>query len=630
MTEEQKELLKEKIKNLFEQKINLLTTKYEKDFNFITEIKYIFFNNIIIPYNELQEMKKEKEKEIEKEKENKKEEKKETIKEPLSKSINKKEYNSKITATPKKQIKKREIEFKGKTEIIPKKFRVFSGKTHKPELATSQVIPEKTQKKTITLTETNKKKENIRTSKTPLNKKEKGKDKEDKKYNKDNKIKKTKAISATAYKPSATKRFTAQKKSIDKKGKPEKKKKDIKKNDNKKKDKNDKDKKEEKAKDLEKKIEKILVLKDKTINKIPDELKNNNTLFNFYLIIKRNYLSNKENFKLILSVPNIYKAFGNNITFLLEDTKKELKSKISEIESFLNRYGDLPKILSNEFHPSTAALKSLLFVKIDELENLIKKGNIPEQFIKVFKIILYMLDIEFDSNLSGEDLINFVISELIVKNNKKPLQYIISDYISKNKDMNLSDEKVEKIENIINSESTIISMKGMNKINRLLSYISLLIKDYHDYIILKKSDGVPYYEIRNKNKNLQELKKKLDIIENNGILPKIEEEKKEIIKEELKEGKMNEANKEETKIIVEEKKEENKEETKEIKEDNNEIIEIKKEDNEKKVELEEKNMEENQEIKREDLKDKSSIPLENQKVEEQAVSTEIKEEGNGN
>ena len=615
MTEEQKELLKEKLK-LFNEKLDSLTKKYENDINLIEELKYFIYDSVIIPYKEIEELHpKEKEKKEEEKKEkkpDKKEEKKseikKEIKEPLSKTIN-------ISSTPKKQNKKREIDFKGKTEVIPKKSKIFSGKTHKPELTTSQVIPEKPKKKNLisAATEPNKKKENIRTSKTPLNKKDKVKDKEEKKEkdNKDNKIKKNKAISVTAYKPSATKRFTAQKKTIDKKGKPEKKKiekkKDIKKTDKKAKDTKEEEKKE-KAKNLEEKIDKIIVLKDKTINKIPDDLKNNNALFNFFLVVKGNYLSKKDNFKLILSSPKIYKAFGNDIKFLLDDKKNELKAKISELQTFFNRYDDLPNILSKEFHPSPSSLKSLLFVTKDELESLIKKGNIPKEFIKIFKIFSYMLDIEFDANLSDEDLMKFFISELIVKFNAKNLQHIITDYISKYKDMNLTKEKVDKIENIITSDSSIINIIDMAKINRLVSYCSLFIKDFHEFITLKTSDEIPYYEFKNKNKIFQELKKKLATIENNGIPPNTEEETKE--------------------EIIEEKKEKKEEIKEEIKEEKIEIVkdEVKKEDDNKKEEVEENKIVENEENKTEEIKENISPVIENQLVEEQTVITENKEE----
>ena len=156
-------------------------------------------------------IKKEKEKEKEKKKEEKKEEKKVEVKKDLKTSITTnttKNENQNLTKTPMKSNRKKELDFKGKTEVLPKKSRVFSGKSsHKPELNTTFQKEKHQKNNTVALTETNKKtNDRVRSSKTPLNKKE-----HEKEEKKENKPKKTKGISATAYKPSATKRFTSQK-----------------------------------------------------------------------------------------------------------------------------------------------------------------------------------------------------------------------------------------------------------------------------------------------------------------------------------------------------------------------------------------------------------------------------------
>ena len=49
MTEEQKELLKEKLKLFFDKKLDSLTTKFENDIKLIEEFKYNTYDNIIIP-----------------------------------------------------------------------------------------------------------------------------------------------------------------------------------------------------------------------------------------------------------------------------------------------------------------------------------------------------------------------------------------------------------------------------------------------------------------------------------------------------------------------------------------------------------------------------------------------------
>jgi hypothetical protein len=562
MTEEQKQLLKEKLKLFFNDKLDSLTKKIENDINSIEQYKYEFYDYIIIPYREIKETEeeknKQKEEKVKEKKDIKKEEKKET-KESLSKT-NKKE-NLTLAEAPMKSNKKKDIPFKGKNEAALKKTRVFSGKaSHKPpELnMTMPNIKEKEinkKKSLVSLTQSNRKPtEKNKESKTTLTKK----DKED---HKDNKTKRLKGISASAIKLTNTKKFTSQKKPIEKKGKPDKKKKEIKK-EVKKKD----DIKEEKI--IEEKPEIKIVLNDKSLVKIPDNLKNNNALFNIYLMVKRNYLNNKENCRLILSSPTIYNNFGNDIKFLLNDKKKELNMKIFELESFLKKYDDLPNIVSKVFQLSPSAKKSLMFIKKDEIDKLMKKGNLPKEFFNIFKIILYIFDFEFDENLQDEDLIKYFMTEIFDKSNGGNIMTLANEYFSKNKDLNLTKEKIEKIENIIKIDEIILSLSELAKKNRIMSYSAFLIKEYHEFITLKTSDGIPYYELKSKNKLLKELKYKLATIENNGIPLKIEEEEQEEIKEIKEEAK--ETNEE----IQKEKAEPEKEEKIENNEENNNEIKV--------------------------------------------------------
>ena len=606
MTEEQKNLLKEKLKSFFDNKLETLTNKFESDINLIETFKLNTYDNIIIPYREMNKLiedKKDKEKEVIKEKEKEKEKKKEEKKKEEKKVEDKKDLktsinttkttrneNLNLTKTPMKSNRKKELDFKGKTEVLPKKSRVFSGKSsHKPELNTTFQKENYRKKNTAALTETNKTiTERVRSSKTPFDKKQK--EKEEKK---ENKPKKMKGISASAYKPSATKRFTTQKKPAEKNDKKKKEiKKDIKKVNIKNKDKKEK----------EEKKENKIILNYKGINPIPEDLKNKNTLYNIYLMLKGNYLSNKENCKLILAHPSLYKSFGNDIKFLLNDKKKELQSKITELESFLKKYDDLPNIVKSTFQPSKSALKSLMFVTKEEIENLIKKGNVSKEFADIFKIILYILDIKYDENLEGEELLQFFISEILVKDNKKNLMVVISEFFSKNEDLNLTREKIEKVENIIKTDDMTLSIPEMAKKNRLISYCTFLIKEFHEFITKKTSDGIPHYELKAKDKNLKEYKYKLATIENNGIPPKIEEVKKEENKEEKK---VESEGVNVQKIDNDDKKEE----------ENN---------NEKKEDTQEIKNKEVEETKAENIQDNPQVEVQN--VEEQNVKSENNEQ----
>ena len=702
MTEEQKQILIEKLKLFFDTKIETLTKKFENDIKTIEEYYYEAFDNVIIPLREIKK-KEEEEKELEKEKNKEEKEEKEKEKHPVKEKVKKKEEqkiedqkelklnisklskseNLNLTKTPMKASRKKEIEFKGKTELQPKRSRVFSGKSHKPELNTINETfhkEKKEKKNTVTITEINtstreRNKSTLTISTKKEHKKEHKKEinKEEKKEVKENKPKKAKGLSASAYKPTGTKKFTSQKGIMDKKGKNDKKKKDLKKDIKKIEIKNKKGKDEDKT---EEKMEPKIIIKYKGLNQIPEDLKNRKALLDIYLMIKGNYLSNKENCKLILSNPIIYKNFGSDVKFLLNDKKNELKSKINELESFLKKYDDLPNIVSTRFQPSKSAKKSMMFVKKEEIEKLIKnyEGNIPKEICDTFKLLLYILDLPFDENLTNQELLEFFMSEVLVKPNIPNLMVSMSQFFENNKEINITKEKYEKIDNIIKEDNLILSTTDMARKNRFISYCSFLIREYYKFINLKTSDEIPYYEMRKKNKMLNEYKYQLATIENNGIPPKIEEikkaenkevkeeiketkeeakeakevieEKKEEIKEtkeviekkkeEIKETKeVIEEKKEEikeTKEVIEEKKEENQnkenegekvqktENTVEIEENKNEIKEIK--NNEIKEDIKETKEKENVEIKVETKEENPNPPSENQKVEEEIVKNE--------
>ena len=529
MEEEQKELLKEKLKNLFDEKLNLLTNKFEADINTIETMKYSYFDNIVIPFREIGEKEKneeakEKEKEDKKEskKENKekkdKEEKKEKSEEGKTfkkiKPLSLKE-NSNLTKTPLKSNRKRDLGFKEKTEVPSKRTtKIFEGKKNqKPEnKEQNKTLPtERLKKKNVTTLDVTKKgSAAVRPSKTPINKR--GRKNDDEKE-----APKPKTNRATAEKNVGTKKYTGKGKIGEKKGKKEKKKVEKK----------EKEKEEIKEDSVKEEEKKEIILKDKIIIKIPEELKTNNSLISIYFAIKENYLTNKEKYKIITNNPTIYKSFGNDIKFLLNDKKKDIQTKINELETFLNKYGDLENYITKEFQPSKTAQNSLIFVKKEEIEKIIKSGNIPTEIIDIFKILFLIFDITFDENLEKENLLNYFITEVMDKNNVKDLKSIASNYINNHKDLNITKEKYDKINEIVSSDEKVLSSVDIAKICRNISYCTLLIRECNEFMNSKTLDEVPYYELKSKNKELQELKNKLAVLENNGKPPKKEEIQKE-------------------------------------------------------------------------------------------------------
>ena len=516
MTEEQKELLKEKLKQLLDEKLNTLTTKFENDINTIETYKYSYFDNVVLPYREILQKETEKKEEKDKEKSEEPKEKEEKSKKGEEGKTFKKIKplplkDTHLAKTPLKATKKRDLGFKEKTEVLPKKSnKIFSDKKKSEPVKTQPNEPktERMKKKNLTTVDVTKKSGAGRPSKTPINKRGRKTD-EDK-----DTVPKTKTLRATAVKNNTTKRFTGKgKAAADKKGK---------------KDKN-KDKKKVEKEEVEEKKEEIIeekkeiVLKDKSIIKIPDELKDNNALINIYFVLKGKYLTNKEKYKLILSSPKIYKSFGSDVKFLLDDKKQEIKTKINELETFLNNYGDLESYLSKEFTPSKTAQNSLIFVKKEEIENIIKKGDIPPEIINIFKLLFLIFDIPVDESLEGENLLNYFIQEVMEKNDVKDLKTLALNYISKNKDLNITKEKFDKINAIISADEKVLSSVDIAKICRNISYSTLLIRECNEFMNSKTLDDVPIYELKIKNKMLQEYKNKLATLENNGVQPSTEQ-----------------------------------------------------------------------------------------------------------
>ena len=167
-----------------------------------------------------------------------------------------------------------------------------------------------------------------------------------------------------------------------------------------------------------------------------------------------------------------------------------------------------------------------MFIKKDEILNIIKKGDIPDIINKLFKLLLIIFDIKFDETLENENLLNYFVAEVMDKNNVKDLKEFATHYFSTYNDLRMSKEKVEKVNTIVDSEEKILSSTDVAKINRNISYSTMLLRDCYEYLNSKTLDDVPYYELREKNKLLQEYKDKLSILEK-GPQTNIEEVAKE-------------------------------------------------------------------------------------------------------
>ena len=582
MLEEEKEKLKEKFSLFFEDKLQFLEKKFREDLSHIEEMKYEFVDNCLKILNDqpkeseekilLEDIEKKHEKEHKEEKKNEKENKEE-------KKIEKEHKDEKKQEKENKEEKQNEKEHKDEKEIIKKMFqKKIKNKNKSIDLTKSKTIKELgIKQRPLKLDKS--------ADRIPIKKKEKN----------ENKIKVLKQ-SATAANTIHRDRDITDKNhkgkinninkkniTVNTKGKKDIKKREKtplkvnnhgnKKEDNKNKEKRDEssileekksmeenkenkleeNKEEEKKENKEEEKEKKeIIIKEKPIIIIPEKIKNSKELSSLYITLQYKFLNRKEKYNLIISLKPIYETYDKNIKFLLDEKINDLKEKEEQINKFLSKYDDIEKYLNTLYNPSKIAFKSLAYITKEEEINLSKKESIPNEITIIFKSLYYLLDEKFEEGISTNKLIEDFISIIFEKHNVKDIKNLISNYVNEHKDLKLNKEKFDNLENLFDSCPNICSPPEISKINRPISYLCFILKEIKEFINLKTSDGVYYYELRNKNNELKEIQKQIEDLknaENNKNLiqnnkENVEEEKKEdIISEEKKENKLEEEEK---------------------------------------------------------------------------------------
>ena len=533
MSEKSKEdQLKEKLLEHFDKKLTDLTSKFTSDIEKIESYKNDYFDTVIKVYREIQEEQKQLE-EHEKEKEKEKEKK---VEEPKHEKINKKKINNNNRERPKtpigtnKRIKSDKEKEKHDTTDIhnnikdKKKLTINTGATN-PKSGKGRVVTE--------------------VGKRPITGKSDAKSR-----------------------PNLGKKVNSKK--TDKKAKS---KKEVKKEEPKEEVKEEPPKVEEK---------KPVIIKPKYIINIPEEIKDKFNLCSIYFILKKNYLNKKQILYIATSNPLLYKTFGNNMKFLLDEKKNDIEKKAKDIESFLNNYGDLNTYLNKEFSMSKKAMSSLSMLKKKGEEDILKNPELPDDVGRILKCLYYLLDEKFDENLNSNQLFENMVTNIVEKNEDKTFKGLLVNYFNKNKFLNLTKEKQENINKIINENNNILTM---TKTYRPISLFCFLLKEIYDYINLKTSDNHYYYELRAKNAQLQKYLDFIYLYDNNGKArnpPKVEEKPKEenVEKNEEQKEETQNINEEKPKGETGEKPEETKNEKEEIKNEENKVEEesVKKEE----------------------------------------------------
>jgi len=483
------EELKQKLQEYFEKRLTDLTSKFKADIDTIETIKYDYVDNVIKKFQEIEDEHKKMEEE---EKERQEKEKQDKEKEKKAKE-----------AKPEKIVKKK-IDPKNR----PKTPMAVSKNRTKIKDAKSQDISEIHKEKRDAKVKTSTRAPVV--GKTPI-------------------PKKTDNMKRPVTGKVDSKTRTGNKKGVGttKKVDPKKGKKDVKKTN---KDKKEEEKKEEPVEQPKEEEKKPVIITPKYIYTVSEDMKKSNGLSSIYFVLKGKYIDDKKKFlNLSTFSPILYKSFGSSMKFLLDDKKKEVQNKANEIENFLNNYGDLNTYLTKEFSLSKKAMNSIQFFKQKEEEEILKMAEIPKEVGMLLKCIYLIVDENYEETMNNKELFENMLKNILTKNDDKTFKSLLVNYFNKNKYLNLTKEKYDKINNLINQNNTILNMIAITKMCRPISLFCFMIKEVYDYINLKTLDGQFYFDLRQKNEDLQKYKDFLYFIENNGKprVPPAEAQKEE-------------------------------------------------------------------------------------------------------
>ena len=576
MTEEsKKEVLKQKLEDYLNKRLESLLEKFQNDINTLESLKYNFYENCITKLQsdsntKNSDIKEEPEEKTEEKKEEKIEEKKEEHKEE---QIKEEETNKEEKKTEKKVEHMKKIEPKKEDNSMRSKTPVKIGNINK-----NKRIKEDKSKDIMNKTITAEKKNPKEGKKENKGiKKDLSKDKFDNKGIKDKTLKGSKTNATAGFKRNSMTQAKNEKKY-------EKNLKDKKKTENKKKEKEEKTeektKEETNEKEEETKVEekpKNIEIKPAFIYKLPENIIQNKPISAIFCMLEKKFLPIKQRFNIITSNLNLYKnCYNSNIKFLLEEKLKSIENNINSIENRFKNYSesDLNTYLTKEFVPSKVAQNSLAFITKEEEKKISENTKNPIEIKLIFQVVYYLLDEHFDEKKQASFLIKHLLNEVCSKHNAKDLKSLIINYYNKHKHLNLSPKKFNNIEKILKENKKILDNKEIAKISRPISYLTFYINEANKYMNLKTKDDIYYYEVRHMNEMLNKYKEEVKKI--NNLLGNKTEEKKD------DEKKNNES---------EEKKEEESESKKEVESESKKEVESES----KKSESETKNEEEKKE-----------------------------------
>ena len=257
-------------------------------------------------------------------------------------------------------------------------------------------------------------------------------------------------------------------------------------------------------KEIKEKENKIII-PPKKINSyiIPEIDFQNKNLQALYFSLYLNYFDINKKIKIIFSQPKLFKQFSTKNLF--HELYSNIEKEFIEISKFLLKY-DMNKI-SIPFSPNKTAKRGLTFITEENEKNLIENEQ-PNEIIIIFKVVLLFLE-EDISNIKDNNIIKYLFVDIFEKYQVKNIKDLFLKYII-NKINLLNEKYINEINNIIGDKPEILTPSEVIKYNRNVSYMTFIIKDIYYYLLEKTDDGIYFYQLREYNRKLIVLDKKLE------------------------------------------------------------------------------------------------------------------------
>ena len=252
--------------------------------------------------------------------------------------------------------------------------------------------------------------------------------------------------------------------------------------------------------------------KKKQINKIPIKINayiiteidfSNKNLQALYFSLFLNFFDINKKIKIIFSQPQLYKKFSTKNSF--QELYSNIEKEFSKISKLLLKY-DMNKI-SIPFSPNTTAKNGLMFITEEDEKNLIQNEQ-PHEIIIIFKVILLLLE-EDISNIEDNKILKTLFVDIFQKYQVKNIKELFLNHII-NKINLLHEKYIKEINNIIGNKPELLTPGEVLKYNRNVSYMTFIIKDIYYYLLEKTDDGIYFYQLREYNRKLIVLDKKLE------------------------------------------------------------------------------------------------------------------------